>query len=371
VTHAACWSGDVIVVGGGPAGSACATFLARARLQVLLVDRSVSDRWQPVEVLAPGTVQLLRHHRLFEADAARGYGVCRGVHGLWGREPAFLDYQLFACDAGTAVDRVVFDRELLAGATAAGAHIVTETLVERALQSPDGDWIVSLVAADGRKTTARAALVVEAGGRAARSLAPSTAERSYVDRLIGIACRLTLEPSPIQIMLLEADVDGWWYSSCDGRGHGAAVYLSDADLVPRTPHERASFFRSKFASSRLVRQHLPALPDVPDLHVIDARTSRRTHFCSPASLAIGDAAYGVDPLSGSGIRRAVESARTASIAADAFLAARDARALASYSEWAAAEFDKWRRDKNDVYAEARPELHGHPFWKRRLTACPA
>ncbi len=99
------WSGDVIIVGAGPAGCACAAFLSRAGRAVLLIDRT-SSRWKPVEVLAPATVQLLRYHRLIDFDVTQKYGVCRGVHGLWDRQPGFFDYQLFACDAGVAVDAI-------------------------------------------------------------------------------------------------------------------------------------------------------------------------------------------------------------------------------------------------------------------------
>jgi flavin-dependent dehydrogenase len=365
------WSGDVIVVGTGPAGCACATFLSRAGHDVLLVERSPSSRWKPVEVLAPATVQLLRYHRLIDSDLTKKYGVCRGVHGLWDPHPGFFDYQLFACDAGVAVDRSVFDRELLGPAVAAGTCILPVSVVHRAAPGRDGRWTLELTHAECGKMTVRAPVLIQAGGRAASTPGLEPVDRKYFDRLIAMACRMDLPPSPVQIMLLEADAEGWWYSSCDAGGRGAAVYLSDADLLPKSRQERASFFRRKFASSRLLRQHLPPLPDVLDLRLIDARTSRVKRFCTRASLSIGDAAYAVDPLSGSGVRRAVESALAASAAVQAFLVTGDARDLKRYDGWASAEFQRWLRDKDDVYAEASDDLHSYPFWKRRIAAAVA
>lgn len=361
------WSGDVIIVGAGPAGCACAAFLSRAGRAVLLIDRGLPTRWKPVEVLAPATVQLLRCHRLIDGDVMQKFGVCRGVHGLWDRQPEFFDYQLFACDAGVAVDRSVFDRELLAPPVAAGTHYLPVTAVHHAAQAPGGRWTLELRDDEQRKMTVSAAVLIQASGRAAATLRPSPINRQYFDRLIAIACRVHLSPSPVQIMLLEADTEGWWYSSCDATGQGAVVYLSDGDLLPRTPQERASFFRRKFASSRLLRDHLPPLPDVLDLRLIDARTSRVRRFCTRASLSIGDAAYAVDPLSGSGVRRAVDGALAASEAVDAFFAG-EAQTLDRYDAWANAEFERWLRDKDGVYAEASDKLHRHPFWKRRITA---
>jgi flavin-dependent dehydrogenase len=365
------WSGDVIVVGAGPAGCACATFLSRAGHEVLLLERSSSSRWKPAEVLAPATVRLLRSHRLIDSDLTQKYGVCRGVHGLWDRHPGFFDYQLFACNAGVAVDRSVFDRELLGAAVAAGTHFLPVSVVHRAVAARDDSWTLELTRAESGTMTVSAPVLIQAGGRAASTLGPEPIDRRYFDRLIAMACRMDLPPSPVQIMLLEADTEGWWYSSCDAGGHGAAVYLSDADLLPRSPQERTTFFRRKFASSRLLRQHLPPLPNVLDLRVIDARTSRVTHFCTRASLSIGDAAYAVDPLSGSGVRRAVESAVAASEAVAAFLVTGDPRALNRYDAWAHAEFQRWLRDKDGVYAEASDDLHSYSFWKRRIAASAA
>jgi flavin-dependent dehydrogenase len=371
------WSGDVIVAGAGPAGSACAALLSRAGLRVLLVDRGAGSPWQPVEVLAPATVRLLRSCGLFEAafdhepGRGPGYARCRGVRGLWGRDADFFDYSLFACDAGVAVERDAFDRELRTQAAAAGAQMLATARVEQAQREPDGTWRVRLAAVGGG-ITASANVLIDATGRASRNpVAPASRRpraagpRRFFDSLVGIACRLPLPAQTTQIMLLEADADGWWYSSCDAHGRGAAVYLSDADLLPRTAPARASFFRRKFAESRLIRDQLPALPASLDLRMIDARTSRRTCLVDQGTLAIGDAAYSVDPLSGGGLRRAVETARHAAMAVQAWLGSGDADALARYEAWADADFGRWHRDKDGVYATADPSILDRPFWRRR------
>jgi flavin-dependent dehydrogenase len=356
---------DVIVAGAGPAGSACATFLGRAGLRVLLVDRGISRPWQPAEILAPATVQLLRCHDLLEVAIDDRYGVCRGVYGLWQNDPAFVDYELLACDAGVAVNRRVFDDKLVELATTAGVRRLTDASLDRAVRDKGGAWVVTVTTANG-PISIRASVIVDAGGRIGRDVSSPSSKRRYFDGLLAMACPIRLPRSRYQIMLLEADVQGWWYCTSDAEGDGAAVYLSDSDLIPRSPRDRDAFFRARFLASRLIRNKLFTLPDVLDLRIIDARTSRRTPFRTDASVAIGDAAYAVDPLSGGGIRRAVETALHASEAVEGFLAG-DSGAFDRYDDWAESDFARCLSDKTGVYTNAAESLLGRSFWRRRVS----
>jgi 2-polyprenyl-6-methoxyphenol hydroxylase-like FAD-dependent oxidoreductase len=355
------WDADVIITGGGPAGSACATFLARRGVRVLLLTFA-ARRWRPVEILSPATIRLLRHHRLSIPRALDGAATCRGVEGWWDDEVGFFDYEIYACGAGIAVPRAALDTALLADARAAGATVVVEDArIVATDREANGTWSVT-IGGSRRATSAR--LLIEAVGRGGRNLADTSARR-HLDRLIAFACRMQLEPATCQIMLLEASTDGWWYSSCDARGDGAAVLLTDRDLLPLAPEERERHFRRAFGATRLLRARLPGLPERLELHGIDARTSRRERFSGPASLCIGDAAYSIDPLSGAGIQRAIETAAQAAVAAEGFVHAGDATSLADYASWAETDFARWFATKTSVYATADPRLFGETFWSRR------
>src|SRR5687768_16892400 len=96
---AATWSGDIVIIGGGPAGGFCASLLARAGYRTLLVDQGV-NKDRPTEVVAPATVHLLRLHGFEVACRTLRTAACRGTYGWWGHEPAFFDYSLQACGGG-------------------------------------------------------------------------------------------------------------------------------------------------------------------------------------------------------------------------------------------------------------------------------
>jgi len=115
---------DVVVVGGGPAGSACAIGLARHGLEVLVAERGDYSAHKIGETLAPaghrplvalGAAGLLRRPPHREAVALRS---------VWG-EPAPREHSyLFEPYArGWHLDRAAFDASLAATAAARGAHV--------------------------------------------------------------------------------------------------------------------------------------------------------------------------------------------------------------------------------------------------------
>jgi flavin-dependent dehydrogenase len=359
-----CWRGDVIVAGAGPAGSTCATLLARTGLRVLLVAGSPSTRWRPVEIVSPSTVRLLRQHGLAVPGDDTGAARCRGVEGFWDGQFSFFDYEIYACGPGIALRRDILDAQLVDVAVGAGAELSACSKIEFASCDDERGWTVTISSNSGYRR-ARAPLLIEAMGRQGRALTAG-ATRHYLDSLVALACPLALPANHLQTMLLEASSNGWWYSSCDARGDGAVVLLSDRDLLPRGGDERVQWFREMLAGTRLMRARLRNLPERVWLHGIDARTSRRSALFGRSNVCIGDAAFSVDPLSGAGILRSLETASHAAVAVTAFLRDRDTAALARYGAWASASFDGWLATKNQVYRAGDPALWSDEFWSRRI-----
>jgi geranylgeranyl reductase family protein len=155
---------DVAIVGGGPAGSACAFFCAQAGLRTVVLERETFPREKVCgDCLNPGCWPVL--HRLGVADAVREL-----PHGK-------LEIVSFVAICGARVDaalpgndepeiavkRSLLDQLLLEKARAAGAAIVEHAMVTRVEKTRWGDWKVDvvrdkitapiLVAADGRNST--------------------------------------------------------------------------------------------------------------------------------------------------------------------------------------------------------------------------
>ena len=161
---------DVLVVGAGPAGSALAILLARAGVDVLLLDRAAFPRHKPcAEYLSPGVVRLL--HELgagarVEATAGarlRGFVVeahgRTAMRGTFGRAHGWTG----APEYGLGVSRERLDAILLDLARQAGAAVRERTRVTDVLR--DGATVsgVRALSPDGA-VELRAPLVVGADG---------------------------------------------------------------------------------------------------------------------------------------------------------------------------------------------------------------
>src|SRR5688572_9785 len=115
---------DLIVVGGGPAGSAAAAIAARAGLDVLLLEADQHPRRHIGESLLPGIIPILDEMGALEDVRNAGFTVKTGAtHWNWGITQEwdlwFRDNDDY--DHAWLVERARFDELLFKAAVRAGA----------------------------------------------------------------------------------------------------------------------------------------------------------------------------------------------------------------------------------------------------------
>jgi geranylgeranyl reductase family protein len=319
---------DVIVVGAGPAGSTAAYHLARAGLDVLLLEKSAFPREKVCgDGLTPRAVKELVAMGI-DISPEAGWLRNKGLRVISGGMRMELDWPQLATfpDHGLVRRRDDFDERLAHQARKAGARLVERCNVTGPLLDDRTGRITGVHTKLGEEkapVTFRAPLVIAADGNSSRlSLAMGLHRRE--DRPMGVAVR-TYFTSPrhdddyLESWMEVRDRPGpdgrllpgyaWVFGMGDGTCN-VGLGVLDASLPYRDPDWRGVL--SRWCAS--VPEEWGFTPENMTGPVRGAALpmgyNRQPHYTA-GLLLVGDAAGAVNPFNGEGIAYAMESGRIA------------------------------------------------------------
>jgi flavin-dependent dehydrogenase len=325
---------EVLVVGAGPAGLVTATVLARAGIRVLVLERARFPRHKLCgDTLNPGTIARLRRLEMSSAAEARGLTVAGMI--VTGARGTRVEGRYPGGQKGLAIKRSDLDGGLLQCALDAGAR-VEEGVQVRA----------PLVDEQGSAPRVRGVVLATAGGRTIRMPACITVAADGRHSTLAFALGLAWHPRRQRRWAIGAYFSGVGGLTDFGEMHvrsdhyvgiaavpggSANVGLVTADRRGLDDPER--LLRDQILSDPLLRDRFRgATADGPVVMLgplaVDASASGM-----PGLLLAGDAGGFVDPMTGDGLRFAVEGGELAARAALQMLEDGSVTGYANLARW--------------------------------------
>ncbi|HVB43996.1 MAG TPA: tryptophan 7-halogenase [Streptosporangiaceae bacterium] len=317
---------DVIVVGGGPAGSTVSALVAMQGHSVLLLEKEQFPRYQIGESLLPVTVHgICGMLGVSDEIQQAGFVPKRGGTFRWGKNPepwtfSFAVSESFSGPTSIAyqVERMKFDQILLDNARKKGVQVRENCSVADVLEEGDRVCGVAFTGEDGVRREVRGKFVVDASGNRSRIHGRIGGTRHYSEFFQNIAMFGYFEggkrlPAPNSgNILCAAFKSGWfWYIplSDDLTSVGAVVRREALELVQGDP---AQALANLVDECPLIGEYLANARRVTtgpygEVRVRKDYSYSRDKFWRPGMVLIGDSACFIDPVFSSGVHLATYS----------------------------------------------------------------
>ena len=301
---------DVVVIGGGPGGSATAGLLAKQGHKVLVLEKEKFPRYHIGESLITGSMPTIEALGLRERLDKMGYVRKYGGTLLWGKNQGAWDFRF--TDASEyeytfQVRRADFDSVLLGRARELGALVIEEATAQEAIF--DGERAVGvryLRKGDKEPTTATCKLVVDATGQS-HLLARKFGLIDYHDDLRNIAVWAYFQNcnryggTRWGDTLTENRPNGWFWFIPLSDSTVSVGYVTPIDEYKKSGKTLEDLHSSELAAADEITSLTDGATRVSGYRTIKDWSYTCNRFYGPGWALVGDAAAFIDPLLSTGV----------------------------------------------------------------------
>jgi flavin-dependent dehydrogenase len=319
---------DVLVVGGGPAGSTIASLLAQRGRHVVVLEKDRFPRFHIGESLLPLNLPLF--DRLGVAEDVRRIGVYKPgaevVSDQHGEATTFrfTNNPRLPVNHSYHVTRADFDKLLLENCRRLGATVIEGARVTDVDFGAQGCTAVTASGPDGSPRVWLARFLVDASGRdtllASRLGLKKVDKRNNTAALFGHFRNVPRRTGDVEGMISMHLVEhGWFWMIPLPGGIMSVGVVGDQTFFKARTGDLGSFFGRAIAASPSVAERMSNAEPVSPLTATANYSYDSCRAAGNGYILVGDAFAFIDPLFSSGVMMAMSSAAFGAEAVDAWL----------------------------------------------------
>lgn len=315
-------STQILVVGGGPAGSTAATLLAREGFDVTLLEMSRFPRYHIGESLLPSILNIMDLLGAREKMEAFGFQRKQGAYLEWGKEMWALNFGELGGNSTYAfqVVRSEFDHMLLEHAKSQGVKVFENVEVRSlAFDGPRPRSATYLVREgnNGQSNTQGEITfdyLIDASGRSGIMATHYLRNRRYHKIFQNIALWGYWKDAQRLVTGREGDIavgsipNGWlWAIPLHDGTMSVGVVMHKDILNSKKGVALDAIYQEAIEQSPLIQEVVRTGELISSIHTETDYSYASENFCGPRFFMTGDAACFLDPLLSSGVHLATFS----------------------------------------------------------------
>ncbi|MFZ6819599.1 NAD(P)/FAD-dependent oxidoreductase [Undibacterium sp. Ji22W] len=358
---------DVLILGGGPSGIAAGiALLKRGDVDVMVVERGDYSEYKYGESLSSGVRSTLEYLDVWQ-DFAQTQNLSPFYSQVsWGNESQRqLEYMFTPHGTGWNLDRVAFEKLLTNTFRERGGKLRCNSQVITCERQTFRGWRVEIKSKDQQMQTIVCKYIIDASGRRGVMRTNLNLALTVYDRLIGVTCIGQLPEG--RNTKLDSQVVackyGWWHLAPLPDNKVSVVLMTDPDIAHKMQACHPDVWQG------LLRE-LPFMGKAVEGVIFPEKPRSFPCFSSYLKeaggkdwVAVGDAVASYDPISSSGIPRALANGiHGAFMAVDGLFSSGDL--LATYSQSIEQDFKQHLQTQWQYY-QRETRWPDEVFWARR------